>query len=188
MIFSKFIRHLRGSGLREKRADELINEYAISSAPPETRNCRQNCGSGEACTALRKGRRDMEFTIGLVAVLNALGYLAVVWAFRASFRQLQTATWWFATGFMILAGAIICRGMWWDVSMPLARLWAPEWAAWWTDHVGRYMNLVFGLMKMAAFYCALKCRQLLIPEAERQEWPLWKAWLHPTGIRVIPWR
>lgn len=130
----------------------------------------------------------MALTIGIIAVINAIGYLAVIWAFRASFRQLQTATWWFATGFMILAGAIIARGLWWDMGMPLLRLWAPEAAAWWTDAVGRYINIVFSLMKMSAFFCALKCRQMLIPEDERDFWPIWKAWLHPTKIRLLPWR
>ena len=130
----------------------------------------------------------MALTIGIIAVINAIGYLAVIWAFRASFRQLQTATWWFATGFMILAGAIIARGMYWDVGMPLLRLWAPEAAAWWTDAVGRYINIVFSLMKMSAFFCALKCRQMLIPDDERHYWPIWKAWLHPTKIRLLPWR
>lgn len=130
----------------------------------------------------------MEFTIGLIAALNAMGYLAVVWAFRASFRQLRTATWWFATGFMVLAGAIIMRGVYWDVFMPLLRLWMPEAAAWLTDNIGRYINLAFSLMKTVAFYCALRCRQMLIPDEERGDWPIWKAWLHPTGIRLIPWR
>jgi len=64
----------------------------------------------------------MAMTIGLIAVINALGYFAVIWAFRASFRELRSATWWFATGFMILAGAIILRGAYWDVFMPLLRL------------------------------------------------------------------
>lgn len=130
----------------------------------------------------------MALTIGIIAVINTIGYLAVIWAFRASFRQLQTATWWFATGFMILAGAIILRGLYWDVGMPLLRLWAPEAAAWWTDAIGRYINIVFSLMKMSAFFCALKCRQMLIPEEERRAWPVWKAWLHPTSIRLLPWR
>ena len=129
----------------------------------------------------------MDFTIGLLSILNALGYLAVIWAFRASFRQLRTATWWFATGFMILAGAIICRGVWWDVFIPLLRLWAPETARWWTQAVGNEINLIFVSMKTVAFYCALRCRQLLIPEEERHDWPLWKAWMHPTAIRLIPW-
>lgn len=47
----------------------------------------------------------MALTVGIIAAINALGYFAVIWAFRASFRDLKSATWWFATGFMILAGA-----------------------------------------------------------------------------------
>jgi len=68
----------------------------------------------------------MALTIGIIAVINAIGYLAVIWAFRASFRELRSATWWFATGFMILAGAIILRGLYWDVLLPLLRLWHPK--------------------------------------------------------------
>lgn len=131
----------------------------------------------------------MALTIGLIAVINALGYFAVIWAFRASFRELRSATWWFATGFMILAGAIILRGLYWDVGMPLLRMWVPGFAEQWTDATrGRLINIVFGLMKMASFFCALKCRQLLIPEDERRYWPIWKAWMHPTKIRLLPWR
>lgn len=65
-------------------------------------------------------------------------------------------------GFAILAGAIILRGLYWDVGMPLLRLWAPDQAMWLTENVGRYVNTIFSLMKMAAFFCALKCRQMLI--------------------------
>lgn len=126
--------------------------------------------------------------IGALAIINALGYLAVVWAFRASFRELQSATWWFAMGFAILSGAIIARGLWWDVAMPVWRMSSPASAAWWSEHVGRYINVLFSLMKITAFYCALKCRQMLIPDEERQHWPVWRAWLHPTKIRMLPWK
>lgn len=131
----------------------------------------------------------MAQVIGALAIINTIGYLAVIWAFRASFRELKSATWWFALGFAILAGAIILRGLYWDVTLPLMRLWWPQFAADWSEVTrGRLINLVFSLMKMAAFYCALKCRQMLIPEDERHHWPLWKAWLHPTKIRLLPWR
>lgn len=131
----------------------------------------------------------MALTIGLIAVINAFGYFAVVWAFRASFRQLRTATWWFATAFMFLAGAIILRGLYWDVCLPLMRMWAPATAEAWVHFVsGRLINIVFSGMKMVAFVCALKCRQMLIPEEERDHWPIWKAWMHPTRIRLLPWR
>ena len=130
----------------------------------------------------------MALTIGFIAIINALGYFAVIWAFRASFRELTSPTWWFATGFMILAGAIILRGLYWDVGMPLLRLSAPEAAAWQSEHIGRYVNIIFGMMKLSAFICALKCRQMLIPEEERHNWPIWRAWAHPTKIRLLPWR
>lgn len=131
----------------------------------------------------------MALMIGLIAIVNALGYLAVIWAFRASFRELQSATWWFATGFMILAGAIILRGLYWDVTLPLMRLWFPEFATQWSDATqGRMINIIFGLMKLSSFVCALKCREMLIPEEERARWPWWKAWMHPAKIRLLPWR
>lgn len=131
----------------------------------------------------------MSLTIGLIALINAFGYFAVIWAFRASFRELRSATWWFATGFMILAGAIILRGLYWDFTLPLMRLWAPGFAVQWSDATGgRMINIVFGLMKMASFFCALKCRQMLIPADERAQWPIWRAWMHPTKIRLLPWR
>lgn len=131
----------------------------------------------------------MALIIGLIAAVNALGYLAVIWAFRASFRELRTATWWFATGFMILAGAIILRGLYWDVGLPLLRFYWPAVADGWVEVVnGRMINIVFGLMKMASFFCALKCRQMLIPPEERANWPWYRAWMHPAKIRLLPWR
>ena len=130
----------------------------------------------------------MSLIIGSLAIINTVGYLAVIWAFRASFRDMESATWWFAMGFAILAGAIIARGLYWDVSLPLMRLWFPEFAEAWSEATrGRLINIVFSSMKMLAFFCALKCREQLIPEGERKRWPWWKAWLHPTKIRLLPW-
>lgn len=131
----------------------------------------------------------MALIIGALAIINAIGFLAAVWAFRASRRQVGEATWWFLIGFAILAGAIVARGLYWDVSLPLARVLWPDTAAAWSDLTrGRMVNVVFGLMKMASFFCALKCRQMLIPPEERDQWPWWKAWMHPTTIRILPWR
>lgn len=130
----------------------------------------------------------MALTVGIIAAINALGYFAVIWAFRASFRDLNSPSWYFATGFMILAGAIISRGIYWDLGMPMLRLWAPDAAAWQTEHVGRYANVVFGLMKMSAFYFALMCRYMLIPEGDRGHWRWYSAWLHPTKINLAIWR
>lgn len=129
----------------------------------------------------------MALTIGVLAVINALGYMAVIWAFRASFRELDSPTWWFASGFAILAGAIITRGLYWDVAIPLLRLSAREAAAWWSSAVGRYINIVFGSLKMVAFFCALKCREKLIPYEEQPYWPWYRAWMHPSSIRILPW-
>ena len=131
----------------------------------------------------------MAQAIGLMAVINALGYMAVIWAFRASFKELDTATWWFAMGFAILAGAIILRGLYWDVTLPLMRLYSPLFAEWWVEVVsGRTINVTFSAMKMLAFFCALKCREKIIPEEEQHLWPWYKAWMHPSSIRLLPWR
>lgn len=129
----------------------------------------------------------MALISGVLAVIITAGYLAVVWAFRASFRELKSATWWFAMAFAILAGAIILRALYWDVAMPLLRLAYPEFAAQWSDATrGRAINIFFSLLKMTSFICALKCRQKLIPIEERHRWPWWKAWMHPNEIR-LPW-
>lgn len=98
-----------------------------------------------------------------LAIIITLGYLAVVWAFRASFRELRSATWWFAMGFAILAGAIILRAMYWDVALPMMRLWYPKTAATWSEATReRMINIFFSLLKMSSFFCALKCRKALI--------------------------
>ena len=184
-MMGRLIRQLTGHGRRAEKADAIMRDHMNESAP-EKRAIKARVAAIERLVQQLE-KDTTALTIGLIAVINALGYFAVIWAFRASFRELRSATWWFATGFMILAGAIILR-LYWDVFMPLLRLWAPEAAAWLADHVGRYANIVFGLMKMASFFCALKCRQMLIPDEERDHWPVWKAWLHPTKIRLLPWR
>lgn len=130
----------------------------------------------------------MALISGFLAIIITLGYLAVIYAFRASFRELRSATWWFAMGFAILAGAIILRAMYWDIFMPLFRVWAPGSAAAWSELTGgRVVNIIFYLMKMIAFLCALKCRKELIPPEERHLWPWWRAWMHPNAIRLLPW-
>ncbi|MFC3169201.1 hypothetical protein [Paracoccus fontiphilus] len=130
----------------------------------------------------------MALISGFLAIIITAGYLAVIYAFRASFRELKSATWWFAMGFAILAGAIILRAMYWDVALPLLRLWYPETAAAWSEATrGRMINTFFSLLKMSSFFCALKCREALIPPEERHLWPWWKSWMHPHAIRLLPW-
>lgn len=131
----------------------------------------------------------MNVTLGIIAIVNALGYLAVIYGFRWSARGRHTATWWFVRGFSVLAGAIVLRGLYWDLTLPLMRFYAPITAEWWTEIVnGRMINIVFALMKFYAVYCAMKCRWMLIPEEERHEWPVWRAWQHPKRITLLPWR
>lgn len=123
-----------------------------------------------------------------LAILNAVGYGAAVWGFRASRRSVGEATWWFLMGFGIVAGAIILRGLYWDVTLPLLRIYAPETATAWTDlTAGRAVNNLFGVMKLAGIFCVLKCRQMLIPEIERAQWPLWRAWMHPNSLNLFWW-
>lgn len=130
----------------------------------------------------------MSMILGVQAIINTLGYLAVIWAFRTSFREVNSASWWFAIGFANLAGAIILRGLYWDVALPLCRFYFPEWSKTWVDLVdGRSINLVFNAQKTFSFYCALKCRQMMIEEYERHNWPWYKAWFHPTRIRFWLW-
>lgn len=124
----------------------------------------------------------------ILALLNALGYGAAVWGFRASRKTVGAATWWFLMGFGIVSGAIILRGLYWDVLLPLLRIYFPESAEFWSDLTrGRLMNNVFSSMKFAGIFCVLKCRQMLIPENERPHWPWWKAWLHPNSMRLFWW-
>lgn len=131
----------------------------------------------------------MALILGVIAIINGLGYFAVIWAFRASFNQLRTATWWFATGFMVLAGAIIARGFYWDVLIPLLNHYTPDSAARWAIvSGGRLVNIAFAMMKMAAFYCALKCRHMLISEDERHHYRWYSSWLHPARIGLSLWR
>lgn len=123
-----------------------------------------------------------------LAIVNALFYGAAVWGFRASRHKVGEATWWFVMGFCIVAGAIILRGMYWDVLMPLAREYIPLKTESWSDFTqGRIINNVFSSMKLCGIYCVLKCRQMLIPEEERHRWPVWKAWMHPNTLSLFRW-
>src|SRR5690606_14313940 len=126
----------------------------------------------------------MALIIGTIAIINATGRLMIIWACRTSLRVVGEATWWFVVGFALLSFILIMRGLYWDVAMPIARAYAPASAEAWRDMVhGRMFNIVFSGLKMVSIYCALKCRQALIPEEERHLWPWWIAWMHPTKIR-----
>ncbi|SEN86955.1 hypothetical protein SAMN04489859_10203 [Paracoccus alcaliphilus] len=126
----------------------------------------------------------MALIIGTIAIINAVGLVMIVWAFRTSLRVVGEATWWFVVGFALLSFILILRGLYWDVALPLARAYAPGAAAAWSELVsGRMFNVVFSGLMMLSIYCALKCRQALIPAHERADWPWWKAWMHPTKIR-----
>lgn len=130
----------------------------------------------------------MPIISGLLALVIIFGYATVIMAFRTSFRKTDTETWWFIFSFTVLATAIMLRAFYWDILMPISRVFWPETSAMWSDATsGRVANLLFNGMKVAAFWGALKCRQLMIPDHERHNWPWWKAWLHPTTIRIFPW-
>lgn len=123
-----------------------------------------------------------------LAIVNAAFYGAAVWGFRASRHRVGEATWWFLMGFAIVAGAIILRGLYWDVLMPFARNHYPQVTSNWAELTeGRIINNVFSSMKLCGIYCVLKCRQLLIPEEERHRWPIWKAWMHPNTLSLFRW-
>lgn len=130
----------------------------------------------------------MALIIGFLAVVNAIGFFAVVWGFRASRKSVSEATWWFILGFGVLALVLILRGLYWDVALPIFRNTYPDAAAIWRDWTnGRLINITFGIGQTFTIYCILRCRQALIPDDERADWPWWKAWMHPTRFRILPW-
>ena len=124
----------------------------------------------------------------ILAALNSIGYGAAIWGFRASRRSVGEATWWFLMGFGLIAGAIILRGAYWDLFLPGFRLMYPELASNWSEMTsGRLVNNFFSGLELLGIYLVLKCRQALIPEEERHQWPWWKAWLHPSSCRIFWW-
>lgn len=131
----------------------------------------------------------MALIVGVVGAVTTALFIAVVWSFRVSFREMNRPTWWFALAFLLIAVSIIVRTVYWDITIPMLRAYNPEAAVDWVRATGgRFVNLVFALFQLAACYCALKCRQMLIPEDERHLWPWWKAWMHPNSIRLLYWR
>lgn len=126
-------------------------------------------------------------TSGL-AILNAIGFILAVWAFRAKMPVISLPTQWFVRGFQLIYLTQVLRNIYWDVAMPGLRLMAPDTAAAWSELTnGRVVNIIFGLMMSGSIYCMLKCRQALIPDEERAQWPWYRAWMHPTRIRLLPW-
>lgn len=125
----------------------------------------------------------------VLATITAIGICAAVWAFRASRRAVGEATWWFLMAFGLLALSLVLRGLYWDVFWTLLKHTNPDAAAGWGEATGgTRINLLFGALNAISIFCILKCRQLLIPECERADWPWWKSWMHPTKFRLLPWR
>lgn len=125
----------------------------------------------------------------ILAIVTAIGFCASVWAFRASRRTVGEATWWFLLAFGLLALSIVLRGLYWDVFWTLLKHTDSAAADGWSEMTGgTRVNLLFGTLNAASIFCILKCRQLLIPDGERAAWPWWKAWMHPTKFRLLPWR
>lgn len=123
-----------------------------------------------------------------MAIITATGLAAVVWGFRASRRAVSEATWWFLLAFGLIALSLILRSLYWDVFWALLLAADAGAAEAWSDATGgSVINLFFGALKLGAVYCGLKCRQMLIPESERSHWPWWRAWMHPTRIRLLRW-
>lgn len=125
----------------------------------------------------------MTYLNAAVALLAVLGLLASAIGWRHSLRTWAPAEpeWWFSVAKVFYAVAIGSRIIVWDV------FWGP-WAA--LDRAaavsfseavgGTDINIVTSALVLAGAYCSLKARQLLIPEADRDRWPWWRAWAHPS--------
>lgn len=124
-----------------------------------------------------------------LAIVTAIGFFASVWAFRGSRRTVGAATWWFLIAFSFLALSVVLRGLYWDVFWTLLKHIDSAAADSWSEATGgTRVNVLFGALKAVSIFCIFKCRQMLIPEDERTGWPWWKAWMHPTQFRILPWR
>jgi hypothetical protein len=116
----------------------------------------------------------------LVIVIRGL----VSWAFERD----RSATMHFALGITTLCGSLVLRSLYWDVLPTLVH--EPSWDIWGEATGWTKINVVWNLMVLFASYHLLRAMQLLIPERERSDWPLWRAPFYPHGHlveRFIRW-
>ena len=115
--------------------------------------------------------------LALLAVFSMMIVMRglVSWAFEHE----RSATMHFALGITVLCGSLVLRSLYWDV---LPALMAPAvWEAWGTATRWAEINVVWNAMVLFAAYHLLRAMQLLIPEADRANWPLWRAPFYPHG-------
>ena len=125
----------------------------------------------------------MTYLTAAVAILAALGLIASAIGWRHSLRHWNPSEpeSWFAAAKVLYAIAIGTRIVAWDAVIGPWMRTSPEAArAFLVSIGGANANLASSLIVLLGVYASLKARQLLIPEDERDRWPWFKAWQHPS--------
>ena len=126
--------------------------------------------------------------ISIFAIFSLIMMALAILAFRSDRREYGQPTWWWMMGFISMAFAANARGIYWDVFWSILRHSDRGAADQWSDATGgTAINILFYVPMIFGAYCLLKSRQMMIAEDERQNWPWYKAWLHPDTIRIFRW-
>lgn len=112
--------------------------------------------------------------ITLLVILRGL----VRWAFDRD----RSETMHFALGVSALIWAMLLRIGYWDVTPVVVEwVWPGQWLVWGTATGWTKVNVIFDILLLFGGYHLLRAMQMLIPEAERADWPLWRAPFYPHG-------
>lgn len=104
------------------------------------------------------------------SVVSISSVAALAYGYRSSLFSQDTATRWFAWSMALLAMAMFCRSITWDIISPVSKGGIDQ----------RYFNVAYNIVSFIAAYAGLKARWHLIPEAERDQWHWYSAWIHPS--------
>lgn len=110
--------------------------------------------------------------------------LLLIWRglFTFSLRADKSPTYHLAMGTCAILWAVVFRAAYWDVLPVFVNAVEPGlWAQWGEASGWTAVNIIWDLLLIFGAYHLLTALRLLIPEAERADWPLWRAPFYPHG-------
>lgn len=124
----------------------------------------------------------MTFINAILSSLLVMGLIASAVGYRHSlFRVEYSPEWYFSAAKVLLAIAFGMRLLFWDSIWGFLRYVDREKAIAFSDAVGGVHSNIFSIViGLAAVYCSLKARHLLLSPEEQRRWHWALAWAHPS--------
>lgn len=118
---------------------------------------------------------------------HATSYIAVLFALPVIFAYARIAgsaseiVRHMSVSLICVVGAFAMRTLFWDVAPAAA---GPSWSQL-RDSVGGVVtvNTVFNAAFAYGLWRGLRALHLMVPDEERRNWPVWRAWLYPPRLR-----